>query len=266
MVDFGGHPNVLHYEKSYLVYLQKSTSPDQNSCYTVAILSKAVFVCQQASLAICLPLFWPNLNRWLRRFRRRPEAVSFKGRSGPSTKPQHNMCIELHLFMPAASFVSSCFVLQARLNLKSSLHFTVHLFSDKCTVHLHIIQYCQLQDMWIDTKRLAVQGLQPPAPPLRPQEAFHGALFDVIYLTLQWELHLYFDALMRWPFFCLSLGALWCSGRRRSGQQFETGHEFGLETLEWWIKVRNNRCHRSRQICCSICSNRRCLSVYPVWM
>lgn len=154
----------------------------------------------------------------------------------------------------------------ARLILKSSLHFTVHLFSDKCTVHLHIIQYCQLQDMRIDTKRLAVQGLQPPAPPLRPQEAFHGALFDVIYLTLQWELHLYFDALMRWPFFFLSLGALWCSGRRRSGQQFETGHEFGLETLEWWIKVRNNRCHRSRRICCSICSNRRCLSVYPVWM
>ena len=25
------------------------------------------------------------------------------------------------------------------------------------------------QDMWVDTKRLAVQGLQPPAPPLRPQ-------------------------------------------------------------------------------------------------
>ena len=50
------------------------------------------------------------------------------------------------------------------------------------------------------------------------------------------------------------------------GQQFETWHDFGLETVEWWIKVRNNGCQRSRQICCSICSNRRCLSVYPAWM
>lgn len=176
---------MLHYEKSYLVYLQQSTSPDQNSCYTVAIIksSACLSVSKPCNLFayVCL-FFWPNLNRWLRRFRRRPEAVSFKGRSGLSTKPQHNMCIELNCLSSclAASFVSSCFVLQARLNLKSSLHFTVHLFSDKCAVHLHIIQYCQLQDMWVDTKRLAVQGLQPPAPPLRAQEAFHGALFDVV--------------------------------------------------------------------------------------
>jgi len=32
------------------------------------------------------------------------------------------------------------------------------------------------QDMRIDTKRLAVQGLQPPAPPLRPQEVLFGAV------------------------------------------------------------------------------------------
>lgn len=112
---------MLHYEKSDLVYLQQSTSPDQNSCYTVAVLSKAVFVLSVSKPCnlfayVCL-FFWPNLNRWLRRFRRRPEAVSFKGRSGPSTfdkaSAQH-VLRELHLFMPAASFVSSCFVLQAR--------------------------------------------------------------------------------------------------------------------------------------------------------
>ncbi|CAL1147798.1 unnamed protein product, partial [Cladocopium goreaui] len=32
------------------------------------------------------------------------------------------------------------------------------------------------QDMWIETKRLAVEGLQPPAPPLRPQEVLFGAV------------------------------------------------------------------------------------------
>ena len=32
--------------------------------------------------------------------------------------------------------------------------------------------------MWIETKRLAVEGLQPPAPPLRPQEARYGKMMQ----------------------------------------------------------------------------------------
>ena len=55
MVDFGGHPNVLHYEKSYLVYLQQSTSPDQKQLlYSCYYQKQCLFVSKQALQLVCL--------------------------------------------------------------------------------------------------------------------------------------------------------------------------------------------------------------------
>lgn len=270
MVDFGGHPNVLHYEKSYLVYLQKSTSPDQNSCYTVAILSKAVFVCQQASLATCLPMFASFFGRtWiggygdsggvLKRCRSKGDQDRRQSLSTTCAKriaSLHACCIICILLL--------CIASQAKFEKFTAFHCSlVFRQVHRAFAHHSILSVAGHVGRYkkIGSSRTSASRPTTTTPRGIPWRFIWCHICDPT-MRIAFIFRC-FDAL---TVFFLSLGALWCSGRRRSGQQFETWHEFGLETLEWWIKVRNNRCHRSRQICCSICSNRRCLSVYPVWM
>ena len=88
--------------------------------------------------------------------------------------------------------------------------------------------------MWIDTKRLAVEGLQPPAPPLRPQEARCGMIRqDDAKITV---LPCFVRAVGRLAFAVGRLhvvllvfaqifpGAVRCGAGRRPRQQSETWH------------------------------------------